>query len=446
MGDNSNENSDESRENVRLQRDDHLGFGISVVGGELKMGEAQFSPIVIARVVSASPADMCGKLSIGCILLGINQTSFEGLSREETVSALIAAPSASILHFRRPRYQQRKGSAAYLPPRFVSSEAVMVDGEQQRARAMHAFHSEHDDELSIAQGDIIRVLKKGIDGWWLGERLQDNKVGVFPGNFVSAIRIPVVESAYEVLPDCIAPSISSSISDAVPRQSSGEYIDTFAEGDETSKLESMRRRESKKRAEHLTAEPVYDYLDGEQPSRAVSLNFDIDPYAVSRPITSALMGDGSVTESGTKGRDGGYEKTLLERGEESLVDGDLTPDEKKSFNPYDLASPNRCDDDEILHAPAPALAPTTSSQPLYSAVNKARKRPSVATVNGDIAEMGTAEVPAPATIPESVPTLAAAQVTTSPPSPPLKRAADDMYEILPGELPVVDAPPIPPRR
>lgn len=44
------------------------------------------------------------------------------------------------------------------------------------------YQSQHDDELTIAVGDIISNIRKDEGGWWEGE--LDGRRGLFPDNFV----------------------------------------------------------------------------------------------------------------------------------------------------------------------------------------------------------------------------------------------------------------------
>ena len=54
-------------------------------------------------------------------------------------------------------------------------------------KANYTFNSEEEGDLSFAEGDIIKVIKK--DGeWWLGE--LDGRKGLFPSTYVSAISAP----------------------------------------------------------------------------------------------------------------------------------------------------------------------------------------------------------------------------------------------------------------
>lgn len=48
------------------------------------------------------------------------------------------------------------------------------------------YQSQHDDELTIAVGDIISNIRKDEGGWWEGE--LDGRRGLFPDNFVREIK------------------------------------------------------------------------------------------------------------------------------------------------------------------------------------------------------------------------------------------------------------------
>lgn len=57
----------------------------------------------------------------------------------------------------------------------------------ERAVVRFAYTAEQPDELSLKEGDIVRVLDKNLEdeGWWRGE--VNGKTGVFPDNFVELL-------------------------------------------------------------------------------------------------------------------------------------------------------------------------------------------------------------------------------------------------------------------
>ncbi|CAL1276522.1 unnamed protein product [Larinioides sclopetarius] len=69
-------------------------------------------------------------------------------------------------------------SAPRLPPKPV----------REQARVIFPYEAQNEDELNLKEGDIITVLSKEIEdkGWWRGE--LNNKIGVFPDNFVKLIK------------------------------------------------------------------------------------------------------------------------------------------------------------------------------------------------------------------------------------------------------------------
>uniref|UniRef100_A0A3B5L4C1 Osteoclast-stimulating factor 1 n=1 Tax=Xiphophorus couchianus TaxID=32473 RepID=A0A3B5L4C1_9TELE len=50
------------------------------------------------------------------------------------------------------------------------------------ARARYDFSARDRTELSLREGDTIKILKKGQTGWWKGEVY--GRVGLFPSNYV----------------------------------------------------------------------------------------------------------------------------------------------------------------------------------------------------------------------------------------------------------------------
>ncbi|XP_012943936.1 SH3 domain-containing kinase-binding protein 1 [Aplysia californica] len=57
----------------------------------------------------------------------------------------------------------------------------------ERAVVRFSYNAEQPDELSLEEGQVVRILEKELedDGWWKGE--VNGKVGVFPDNFVELV-------------------------------------------------------------------------------------------------------------------------------------------------------------------------------------------------------------------------------------------------------------------
>ncbi|MEE6468705.1 hypothetical protein FKM82_008355 [Ascaphus truei] len=58
------------------------------------------------------------------------------------------------------------------------------------------YKAQHDDELTIAAGDIITKIKKEDGGWWEGE--LKGRRGLFPDNFV---RVSTNSTMYSICND-----------------------------------------------------------------------------------------------------------------------------------------------------------------------------------------------------------------------------------------------------
>jgi hypothetical protein len=65
--------------------------------------------------------------------------------------------------------------------------APVVEAKPLRAIARYPYDAVNDDELSLAEGDIVVVLDQNLvdAGWWRGE--LRGRVGVFPDNFVELL-------------------------------------------------------------------------------------------------------------------------------------------------------------------------------------------------------------------------------------------------------------------
>ena len=62
-----------------------------------------------------------------------------------------------------------------------------VSAAGERAVVRYSYTAEQPDELTLKEGEVIRVLDKHLEdeGWWRGE--VNGKIGVFPDNFVEIL-------------------------------------------------------------------------------------------------------------------------------------------------------------------------------------------------------------------------------------------------------------------
>ena len=65
--------------------------------------------------------------------------------------------------------------------------AAPSDGDCETAKVLFEFTAEGESDLTLVQGEVIKVLDHaGGDGWWLGQR-DDGSCGHFPSNYVELV-------------------------------------------------------------------------------------------------------------------------------------------------------------------------------------------------------------------------------------------------------------------
>ncbi|VVC34005.1 Hypothetical protein CINCED_3A011010 [Cinara cedri] len=97
----------------------------------------------------------------------------------KTIEMLLSCDSES---------SKKRWIEAMSPP--ISSnpeETLYNEWDCPQVFAEHAYTAVQPDELSLQNGDIVKVLTKMNDGWYHGERIRDGEKGWFPGNYTSEI-------------------------------------------------------------------------------------------------------------------------------------------------------------------------------------------------------------------------------------------------------------------
>lgn len=56
-----------------------------------------------------------------------------------------------------------------------------------RYRALYDYKMQNDDELELKEGDVIYVMEKCDDGWFVGTSKRTDEFGTFPGNYVEKV-------------------------------------------------------------------------------------------------------------------------------------------------------------------------------------------------------------------------------------------------------------------
>ena len=56
---------------------------------------------------------------------------------------------------------------------------------KEQYMVLFPYKAQYEDELSLKEGQWIRIISKDVGGWWKGE--IEGKVGLFPDNFVERV-------------------------------------------------------------------------------------------------------------------------------------------------------------------------------------------------------------------------------------------------------------------
>lgn len=59
--------------------------------------------------------------------------------------------------------------------------------DESRYRAIYKYRPQNSDELELEEGDVVFVLEKCDDGWFVGTSQRTGYFGTFPGNYVERI-------------------------------------------------------------------------------------------------------------------------------------------------------------------------------------------------------------------------------------------------------------------
>ena len=54
-------------------------------------------------------------------------------------------------------------------------------------RALYDYSRHNNDEVSLLDGDVVEVMERCDDGWYVGLNRRTAQFGTFPGNYVEPI-------------------------------------------------------------------------------------------------------------------------------------------------------------------------------------------------------------------------------------------------------------------
>ncbi|XP_067879307.1 vinexin isoform X3 [Heterodontus francisci] len=82
-----------------------------------------------------------------------------------------------------PSLQSRKIYTEPIGSQMVASGTV-IGADWSPYRALYNYHPVNRDELELREGDLVDVMEKCDDGWFVGASRRTNNFGTFPGNYV----------------------------------------------------------------------------------------------------------------------------------------------------------------------------------------------------------------------------------------------------------------------
>ncbi|CAK6962445.1 sorbin and SH3 domain-containing protein 1 isoform X8 [Scomber scombrus] len=56
-------------------------------------------------------------------------------------------------------------------------------------QALYSYAPQNDDELELQEGDLVSVMEKCDDGWFVGTSRRTKQFGTFPGNYVKEVKL-----------------------------------------------------------------------------------------------------------------------------------------------------------------------------------------------------------------------------------------------------------------
>ncbi|KAM4746273.1 vinexin isoform 2-T3 [Anableps anableps] len=118
-------------------------------------------------------------------------STFRAASPSSQSSASVhraGAPSVSTPRYTGP--SQGSIPSLYAPSNaHVSSQnnPSSIVGQHQPYKAVYNYKPQNADELELREGDIVQVMEKCDDGWFVGTSERTHTFGTFPGNYVTPI-------------------------------------------------------------------------------------------------------------------------------------------------------------------------------------------------------------------------------------------------------------------
>ncbi len=67
----------------------------------------------------------------------------------------------------------------------ISTRSSPLPLSPSRYRALYNYQPQNEDEVELQEGDVVYVMEKCDDGWFVGTSQRSGIFGTFPGNYVA---------------------------------------------------------------------------------------------------------------------------------------------------------------------------------------------------------------------------------------------------------------------
>ncbi|XP_034397789.1 vinexin isoform X3 [Cyclopterus lumpus] len=103
-------------------------------------------------------------------------------STANTSSPRYTEPSQSAIPNQSARFNPQGNS---LPQTQLPNNPDLTVVHRQPYKAVYNYKPQNSDELELREGDVVRVMEKCDDGWFVGTSERTHAFGTFPGNYVA---------------------------------------------------------------------------------------------------------------------------------------------------------------------------------------------------------------------------------------------------------------------
>uniref|UniRef100_A0A3Q3EB29 Osteoclast-stimulating factor 1 n=1 Tax=Labrus bergylta TaxID=56723 RepID=A0A3Q3EB29_9LABR len=115
----------------------------------------------------------------------IPDTTKQGIFPVSYVDIVKRSPSKSSTHHIDPRGYSGNRTPSSTPIKRLVQDALQGGGDPYQA--VYNYSPRNEDELELREGDIVDVMEKCDDGWFVGTSRRSKLFGTFPGNYVKQL-------------------------------------------------------------------------------------------------------------------------------------------------------------------------------------------------------------------------------------------------------------------